>query len=567
MNWRKRIVFSIIIAIVLVIGLLFGITNIFFVSQLKKNDEKIAKMNFQQAEKSLYDIMNEVAQQGRNYYMSDAAWNFSKQDYKKSARNAEVDRAVVQAFEEMMNLNSNLFGCVQLNGNGTWIMCTKEGNCRTGTTEIQESFSSILERAQDMYPYYVWMSTSELDHQELSLSEDIFPTSMLLGVRSVNGGETTEEDSFLFSVLLEDVVCKCYESVVYNNSQALLVNEKNEVFSATEKEMIGKKYQKPEETKEVSYPLSYHGWTMVNLISSKSYQESTRNFQEFSSIIAVIAIICVIAISLMWSRKYTRPIQFLMEQMEQVKNEQFDIEKPGRTGWMELDELNMKFYDTIQKMKSYMKKLTQTEQEKSYEELKALQYQINPHFLYNSLNSIRWMAMMTNNTKVADSLVCLSRIVAPVFRNPSFTWTIKEETSFVNDYIKMMGIRYGEMLDYQLHCPEELENTSIPRFVLQPVIENCFVHGEPEQGIRKIEVWVERNEEGMWIRVRNNTTQIDIAHLEEINRKLRSAEGKSTGKEIGLYNVVKRLRLLYGNNSGIRMVADSDTQMVVEIHY
>ena len=132
-----------------------------------------------------------------------------------------------------------------------------------------------------------------------------------------------------------------------------------------------------------------------------------------------------------------------MEQMENVGREQLDIKKPEKVGLPELDRLNEEFYSTIQKLKSYIKKLQEVEQEKGREELRALQYQINPHFLYNSLNSIRWMALMTNNTKVADSLVTLSKVIMPILRNPDLTWKLENELEFLKNYMDMMEIRYG----------------------------------------------------------------------------------------------------------------------------
>ena len=118
-----------------------------------------------------------------------------------------------------------------------------------------------------------------------------------------------------------------------------------------------------------------------------------------------------------------------------------------------------------------------SEQEKAREELLALQYQINPHFLYNSLNSIRWMAMMTNNTKVADSLVILCKVIMPILRNPSFTWKLSDELDFLENYIKMMRIRYGNEMEYHLQCDDGIQDEDFPRFIIQPVMENCFVHG------------------------------------------------------------------------------------------
>lgn len=186
----------------------------------------------------------------------------------------------------------------------------------------------------------------------------------------------------------------------------------------------------------------------------------------------------MILIAAVWSKWYTNPIQALMEQMDSVGREQLDISEPVPEGWPELSQLNRQFYLMVQKLKDYIKRLQTAEKEKAEEELLALQYQMNQHFLYNSLNSIRWMAMMTNNTRAADAIVVLSRIIEPGLRNPDFTWKLKDELNFLKDYIEMMSLRFDNCLEYTMECPEELYSGEFPRFILQPVIENCFVHGK-----------------------------------------------------------------------------------------
>lgn len=265
---------------------------------------------------------------------------------------------------------------------------------------------------------------------------------------------------------------------------------------------------------------------------------------------------------LIWNRKYTRPIQILMDQMEMVGKEQLDIENPEKVGWPELDHLNEEFYHTVQKLKSYISRLQTAEQEKAREELLALQYQINPHFLYNSLNSIRWMAMMTNNTKVADSLVILCKVIMPILRNPSFTWKLSDELDFLENYIKMMRIRYGNEMEYHLQCDDGIQDEDFPRFIIQPVMENCFVHGSSSAEIRHIYLRI-RKTERFAIEVQNTGSFLEAEKVAAVNQKI--AEGTPDNESIGLCNIRKRLNLLYGEKGDIWLESSPERGVLVYI--
>ena len=102
--------------------------------------------------------------------------------------------------------------------------------------------------------------------------------------------------------------------------------------------------------------------------------------------------------------------------------------------------------------------------------------------------------MMTNNTKVADSLVTLSRIITPILRDPSFTWKLENELEFLKSYVEMMQLRFGPQMEYHVECGPELYEETFPRFILQPAIENCFVHGSSSREIRHIYVKIRKEE-------------------------------------------------------------------------
>lgn len=567
LSWQKKVVLSILCAVIAVVTILFGATYAFFVERLKNSDEKIATINFRQAEKNIRELLELAAQEGARYAGSQPAWEFARLDYSVDKRDAEADRETVGKFEEIMDINRNVYSLAQINGNGTVIICSATGKCAAGTAEFSDELKALMEESQEQYPRFLWNSGIDMKIAPGSILSAGVNIPVLSGICAITTGKEAEENSFLMITIREEAVSDCYKTASYNHSTAVLTGEDGSILSSTEQSLIDTQFTESKDCQIVRYPLEYNGWTLINMIPRETYEESTRGFRNFAILILASAALCVTGISVVWSWKYTRPIQILMDRMKAVGNGRFDIPEPEKAGWPELDELNRIFYVTVQNMKIYMEKLKESEQEKAEEELRALQYQINPHFLYNSLNSIRWMAMMTNNTRVADSLVSLSKIIAPIFRNLSFTWKIRDEIEFLDNYIKMMGIRFGEMLDYRMDCPEELEEETIPRFVLQPVLENCFVHGAACGGIRQISVAIQKENNGCFcIEVKNSTQKADSARLEQVTRSLAKME-RVQKEEVGLYNAAKRLRLLYGEESGITAEAVSEHEVSVKIRY
>lgn len=552
LNWKIKLVITIISAISLVVVILYMVTYLFFSSQLRRNDEKIAQINFRQAEENLEQIIKLGIRDANRYDMDMLAWNFGNGEYADDAGRTALNRKMILRFEEILAINPNLSAVAQMNGNGQTVISTVNKN-RSGMTMVPDEFREILQESTQSYPAFQWVPGNVLGDREILCKAAEEPA--VLGIRSIGKSDRVEEDSYIILGISEERIRRCYESVVYNGSSAMLLDEQGQIISSTREGQLYRTFEPEKDCQIVVYPLSYNNWTLVNMIPVKNYQKDIRTFRNFSLAIILTAALCVIFIAVIWSKRYTAPIQSLMDNMEKVGKEQLDIALPEKTGLSELDNLNEEFCHTVRRLKSYISDLQQAEKDKAAEELKALQYQINPHFLYNSLNSIRWMAMMTNNGKIADSIVMLTKIITPVFRNPSLTWKIRDELEFLDNYIGMMMLRYAGNLQYRMECGEDLYDEVFPRFVLQPVIENCFVHCRTKTDGMEIRVKIRKEEGSFRIEVRNTAKQVDEERLAQVNEQLRYR--RESGKEdVGLINVVKRLSYLYGENSSVKLRAE-----------
>lgn len=552
-NWKVRLLLSILGGTLLVIVLLFGITYGYFVNKLTENNKKIVQMTFQEAEKDLKEMMETGANQLNIFYNDSLAWKFSANQYVNEVEKSIVIRKIVEKFDDMIDFNSDGYGFAIFNGDGRTVVSTAKRKSQTGNTVLSDTMKAFMKESKENYPYISWKAGSEVQIFQKSPLYYLTNRPVILGMKSLEEDDDYRKDSYLLIALDEKDVQKSYGQAGYNGSKSILVNENNEIISATDKNMLGKQYEQKKKYQNVSYDISYKGWKLINMVPKDIYLQETKSLKNFGIILAILASLGVCLVAVYWSGRYTRPIQILMEQMESVGKEQLDICKPEKSGLPELDNLNEEFYYTVQKLKEYIRKLQEVEQEKGREELLALQYQINPHFLYNSLNSIRWMALMTNNTKVADSLVTLSKVIMPILRNPDFTWKLKNEMEFLKNYMDMMEIRYGNSMEYQWEYEECLEEEIIPRFILQPVIENCFVHGGSNTEIRKIYLRIKKNEK-FHIEVQNTGTYLSDERIDEITQKMKLQE--KNGNHIGLSNVYKRIKLLYGEKGDVFITSD-----------
>ena len=565
LDWKIKIVLSMLCGVILVIALLFGVTYYYFLGKLQDSDEKIVYMTFQESEQKLKEMLEKADYYLNQFSNNTLAWTFTQSWEENQKERAVTNLRIIQQFDEILSMDTDIYGIAIVNGDGNSVVSTAERKSRSGHTCISENLQKLMRESRENYPYMLWSSLTEDDIDEKSTLYAAANRPVLFGIKPLNEGEDEEKDTYLIVTLDERQVQACYNQAVYNNSQAVLINREGKIISATEPSVIGQKYESDEQNQNISYELSYNGWTLMNMIPKESYLKEGREIRNFGIMISALAACAVLAIAAVWSRRYIRPIQMLMDRMESVGKEQLDIPVPEKRGWAELDKLNMQFYETVQRLKGYIGKLQEAEQEKAREELLALQYQMNPHFLYNSLNTIRWMAMMTNNTKVADSLVMLSKIIMPILRDPSFTWKMKDELEFLENYIGMMMIRYGDAFEYHMDCKEQLYEEEFPRFILQPVIENCFVHGRNSLEVCKINGTIYKENGRFFITIENTGSGMSREKLRSVNESLRS--GTWTTDSVGLANIRKRLRLLYGEKGTIRLESDEKHVIVVYIEF
>ena len=563
-NWRIKALLSILVSMIAIVVILFGITYVYFEKKLEDNTKKVAEATFRQADKELKKMLSTVEGEVNRYGSLNLPLEYLRDDYKNDVDKSVVSMQIIKDLDNMMLVDSNIYGISIIKADGRFILSASDRRSRSGKTEITGGIKEMLKKSEEKYPYMLWMSNYELEKNDENALHLITDKPSFIGVKYLGKGNEGEEDAFIVVSVDERSVRKTYESVVYNGSVALLVNDGGIIISETGKELLGGRFERKAGFQTIEHELKSFDWKLYNLVPKEGYLRETKTIRRFGLVVGFVSCILILIAGLIWSRRYTKPIQYLMDQMKLVQEESFDIAQPKHQGWEELDTLNSEFYLLVIKLKKYISDIKAVERENTKTELLALQYQMNPHFLLGSINSIRWMAALTNNSVTANALEILAKILTPILRNPDFLWKLDDELVFCENYVSMMNIRYGNTMEYKVICDDNLLKEDFPRMILQPMIENCFIYGSDPLEKRVITVNI-RKEDVMKVSVSNSGVNMDKVKLEGLNDILRNGTGNS--EHIGLSNAKKRLDILYKDTGDIWLEQDNEGTLTVEIRF
>ncbi len=290
------------------------------------------------------------------------------------------------------------------------------------------------------------------------------------------------------------------------------------------------------------------GWKIVNYMPANML---TEDFSRLAIVmLSVILVLFILFYCFSWYflKNILNPVHRVIEGMEGVQggNLDFHIEPEGQS---EIRKMVHSFNRMVRILKSSIEETRRAEEMKHEAEIKALQSQINPHFLVNALNSIRFMAQVSKFDGIRKMAEALIKIVSCSFRSNISFYTLREEVEVLDSYLYLMKIRYSDGFETEYQIEQECLNCLVPRLILQPLVENSVVHGfnGEDMGLLKISA---RQENGKLIlSVWDNGTGMSEEEIQEIYRgKVRSRDDNSS---IGLENVIARLKLNYGGDCEI----------------
>ena len=246
----------------------------------------------------------------------------------------------------------------------------------------------------------------------------------------------------------------------------------------------------------------------------------------------------------------------ILNAMDKVKNGNLDVEISLTSDSDEINYIAENFNYMCKDLNKYIDKIYKAELEQKKCEMLALQSQINPHFLYNTLESIRMKAICNGDKEVGKMLYTLSFLFRKQLKEKNII-SIENELDYCRKYIEIFKFRYYDSFQFFIECDEEVKQMQIIKFALQPLVENYFIHGirlEDEDNILKIIVSKEEND--IIIKIIDNGRGIDDVKLCLLNENIKNR--KYEGDSIGIINVHERIVLEYGKAYGVRLFKTED---------
>lgn len=292
------------------------------------------------------------------------------------------------------------------------------------------------------------------------------------------------------------------------------------------------------------------GWTtMVTIPLSRilSPMQKNRNTLILTTLIIIAFALCVATII---SHALTKPLKSLVRLMKRVQHGNLDVWQHSKYN-DEIGMLGSHFNRMILRVKDLLQEVAITEKRKQKADMRALQNQINPHFIYNTLESIRMLAESNDDPRVAKLTYLLGLQMRYSIVRGEETVTIRQELEHVQNYYQLLQIRFPDKFRLHMDIPEEFLELPVIKLVFQPIVENAVFHGLDQKvglGTLSITAWSEN--EAVVFCVEDDGIGMDEATLQSLNNNLQNViDGERFG--IGLRNVNERIRLHYGSSFGL----------------
>ena len=402
----------------------------------------------------------------------------------------------------------------------------------------------------------------DTDDEVISLSRELqsYENGTFRGVILINlNMNKITEICNSFQEKQENFIC------IINDKGELVYEQQNgrERFAFDEKENRQELNTALGKTKESCFRLNYRGekylvtrtdmkttgWTLVSMVPYKSVMAET---MAISGVMILAVAITLIVTLLLLNRILTgvvKPLKKLEKYMVQVNPDNMDQRMEILTD-DEIGHLSMKFNQMMDRIRNLKEQVIEEQEDKRKYELQALQAQINPHFLYNTLDSIIWMAE-TNDSNIVAMTEALAKLFRISLNKGNEEISLERELEHVKNYLIIQSMRYADKFTYEISAEPGVERCRTIKLILQPIVENCIYHGiKKKRGTGKITIRAYRREQNLIIEVSDDGCGMP----EEICRKILSDEIESeniSGSGIGVKNVNERIQLRFGKKYGL----------------
>lgn len=339
-----------------------------------------------------------------------------------------------------------------------------------------------------------------------------------------------------------------------------VVNDQGQILSSSEEQKLGTAFDPAMiEVKNDSVnqmPLYSYQFTFYDLLD-ESHLVRNMNLIKPAVLIAFLSILLFSLFAFWIIRTITQPIYQLIDKLPAVTQGDFS-NKVSINGTYETQELGRAYNLMLEDLESYVDHLMITEAEKRKFEIRSLQMQIQPHFVYNTLTAIKFLIWQNEQEKATQAIDSFVQLLRHTFNRKEIV-PLKDELAIVEEYLILMNVRYGDRIQSTIFSAEECENCLVPKMILQPIIENAYLHAFPEEEKGYIQIFSRISKSGLIIEIIDTGIGFDEASSLNKNQSIEHYSG------IGLENIDQRIKLLYGEKYGLTVVSRVNERTTVRL--
>lgn len=311
--------------------------------------------------------------------------------------------------------------------------------------------------------------------------------------------------------------------------------------------------------------VGYTGWKLLSVTPEKGLSLSNLKMRLFVVFVAASFLLVLILINAFISSKITDPIHELEKSVNAI--EAGELEREVYTGGSyEIQHLGRSIGDMAKRIRMLMQDIVVEHESKRKSEFDTLQSQINPHFLYNTLDIIVWMIENEKKQEAVKVVTALARFFRISLSKGKSIITVRDELEHIRSYLTIQQMRFKNKFIYEIEAGEEVMDLACLKLMLQPLVENAIYHGmEFMDGDWEIHVRVQRQEDDLWIEVGDNGLGMTPEQVESLLGEKPPVPSKR-GSGIGVKNVNERIRLYFGEGYGLVILSEPDEGTAIRIH-
>ena len=576
-----RLVTKLILSYALLIALPFSLSSFILgrtsTENIKKNTLTYINLFVTQINSNIDSYISELDRMTKVAVLDTALCNYLTEENESAVYSYEADQYLSRYMLKLMTQQPNI---------QTVTFIGRNGKVFTGTSNSIQNMEAFRQ--------VTGLDSLDPSKRNLYISNAHIPSYLIINskepvfcvVRNLYSLDNTYTGSIVLNIVCSNVldIININPSLLESGARIIISNSQKQVIADTSDDFNYENLSAgpmdfSSDTESNAYNRNmyfsntsqFSGLTTTVIIDRGQLFQSTEAFNLFSTTLSIILMAAIFILSIYFSFKLVKPIRQLQTATEECARGNYDISIPIQSQ----DEIGMlcsSFNTMAYKIKNLLESVYLYQLQNKQAQLEALQNQINPHFLHNTLETIRMKALINKDREVANMIKILARLFRITLDRTHNIVSLKDELEHVQTYIDIQNMRFDNRFHLEVHAPEELMNCSIIKLTLQPIVENCIVHGFSQTFHNEtVTIDIEEKDSDLLIQISDNGKGIDQENLDRILRKIHHIDIKDTGylehNSIGLINISERIQLEYGPQYclDIQSVQPHGTCVVIKI--